>query len=81
MKKTFSFRSASLRDETGKSLRLDRVEGGSSGGPRRRLLLSLFPRRKGGSAGQAAATIELSRREAYALAEWIDELVTRAPGS
>lgn len=74
-----NFRSAAFKDQSGASFRLVRVEGEKSQSARRQVSLRLVASRKGTTGTQTVATVELSRREAYALSEWIDELVTHLP--
>jgi hypothetical protein len=66
---------AIFQDASGRRLRLSRVaaERGSS---RRPVRLLLFVSERGTNAESLAGAIELTRREAYRLSEWLDKALT-----
>ena len=75
----FSFRSAALKGMSGQARRLDRAEADFGGSRRRPLRLRFISRDKNGGIGPVLTTVELSRSEAYAFAEWLDEATTQVP--
>lgn len=68
---SFSFRGAALEDQAGKRVRLERAESDLQGAGRTPLRLRLVAK------GNDAVIIEMSRKEAYAFSEWLDDAVTQ----
>lgn len=70
----FAFRSAALRDHAGRRLRLRAAELDWKGAGRTPLRLRLVGKGED-------VVVEMSRPEAYAFSEWLDQTVTEEPAA
>ncbi|MDX1980915.1 MAG: hypothetical protein SFV51_11640 [Bryobacteraceae bacterium] len=71
-----TFKNAVFKDSSGRAFRIEMAELEINGARRRQVHLRLSVRGPSASAPPDTATIELSRKEAYALSEWLDEVLT-----